>query len=52
MTPTVIEQVAPRAPSSPVRIDAWRWTGVPGFEQYREHVLRAESERAARRAAQ
>jgi hypothetical protein len=50
-TPTNIEQVTPAAPSRPVRLDAWRWAGVVGFDAYRAKVLADEAARAAKRAA-
>lgn len=48
---TVIEEVKAAAPSRPVRLDAWRWKGVPGFDAYKAKVLADEAARAARRAS-
>ena len=48
ITATIIEQVTPKQVAGPARLDEWRWAGVAGFDEYREHVLRAEAERAAR----
>lgn len=43
---TVIEEVRPFIPTSPVKLDAWRWASVPSFEQYVARVLERERERA------
>lgn len=53
MNPTLIEQVMPvPAPSGLVRLDAWRWQGVLGFDAYRARVLEQEVLRASQRAVE
>ncbi len=47
MAITKIELVQP-APVGSVRLDAWRWQGVVGFDAYRARVLEQEALRAQR----
>lgn len=49
--PTNVEQVSPKQYSKPVRLDGWRWEGVPSYEGYLAHVLKLDAERAARVAS-
>lgn len=51
MSDTIIESVLPLTPSAPVRLDAWRFRGIPSFAEYVARVLAQEAARAARRAA-